>query len=544
MRHALFIVLRRAGAGATGLVVLVFGLLKLYVQPPSVGDEGIYLYLASRMAEGALPYSDFFHAHPPLHLPPLALLFFLNGGYESWVGALLPAAAAAGTGLLLYRAASRLGALEGLLACGVYLFCFDVLRMSSHVLGGNLAALWLAAGFERLARGRDIQAAIAVALGVLTLLSVAPAGAGLFLALLLADRARALRFGVALAAIVLVANLLCLAAFGRPFLEQVYLYHLGKPPVVVEGESLYAVAYYNTWLVAGGACGALLVAADALRRRARGRAALLQAALGGALGSLAFLISLERFFVYYLGALFVCLALLAGAGLAALVRLLRRALLQRDGRAALAAAGLALPLLLAHLNHVIDGAAPGAPRHTHVWVGSGLAPLDALVKPLFWRAESVEGRRYFGWTHYLWHEADSFEALDPLLQEVRRRTQPGDAIFGDSTTAPLLALLSGRRLAADAADTNVARMGHAAPALERLLGELESSPPALIVVRESRGIHSVRRFRAWLVGRYEPVYRYTSPSTQRTFVLYAPAVRAGGGALPRLGFGARSTLGS
>ena len=302
--------------------------------------------------------------------------------------------------------------------------------------------------------------------------------------------------------------------------------------------------YYNTWLVAGGACGAILVAADALRRRARGRAALLQAALGGALGSLAFLISLERFFVYYLGALFVCLALLAGAGLAALVRLLRRALLQRDGRAALAAAGLALPLLLAHLDHVIDGAAPGAARHTHVWVGSGLAPLDALVKPLFWRAESVEGRRYPGWTHYLWNEADSFEALDPLLEEVRRRTQPGDAIFGDSTAAPLLALLSGRRLAADAADTNVARMSDGAPALERLLGELESSPPALIVVRENRGIHSVRRFRSWLVGRYEPVYRYTSPSTQRTFVLYAPAVRAGGGALPRLWFGARSTLGS
>jgi len=534
---------RHAGAGATGLIVLVFGLLKLYAQPPSVGDDGIYFYLASRMADGALPYRDFFHGHPPLHLTPLALLLRLNGGYEPWLGVLLPAAAAAGTGLLLYRAASRLGAVEGVLACGVYLLCFDVLRMSSHALGGNLAAFWLAAGFERLARARDVQAAIAVSLGVMTLLNVAPAGAGICLALLLADRARGVRFAVALAACVLLANLLCLAAFGRPFLEQVYLYHVSKPPVVVEGESLYAVVYYNTWLVAGAACGAMLVVADALRRRAGDGTALLGAALGGALGSLAFLLSLERFFTYYLGALFVCMAVLAGAGLAALLRLLRRALVQRDGRAALAAAGLAIPLLLAHLNHAIDDAEPGALQHTHTWVGSGLAPLDAVVKPLLWRADSVEGRRHPGWTHYLWSEADSFEPLAPLLTEVRQRTQPGDAIFGDSTTAPLLALLSGRRLAADAADTNVARMGHGAPALEQLLEELESSPPKSIVVRESRGIHSVRRFRSWLAEHYEPVYRYTSPSTQRTFVLYAPAVRGRGAAQPSSRSGERSAPG-
>ena len=365
-------------------------------------------------------------------------------------------------------------------------------------------------------------------LGTLTLLSVLPAAPGLFLALLLADRARAWRFAAGLGTTLLAINLICLAVFGRPFLEQVYLYHFGKPAVSVVGASLYALVYYNTWLVAGGACGAILVAADALRQRGPGRTILLRAALGGALGALVFLLSLERFFVYYTGALFVCLALLAGAGIWKVAKLIGRALIERDVRAALAASGLALPLMLAHVNHVVDGAAPNAALQSHAWVGSGLAQLDAPVRLLLWRDESVEGGRYLGWTHYLWHETDSFEALDPLAREIRRRTQPGDMIFGDSTAAPLVALHSGRRLVADAADTNVARMAHGAPALEQLLEVFESRPPALILVREGRGIDSVRRFREWLEERYVAVYRFANPARARTFIVYAPVDAARG----------------
>jgi hypothetical protein len=61
----------------------LFALLKSYSLRYSSGDENIYFYLATQVAEGQLPYRDFFHAHPPLHLAPLSLIYWLGGGFTA-----------------------------------------------------------------------------------------------------------------------------------------------------------------------------------------------------------------------------------------------------------------------------------------------------------------------------------------------------------------------------------------------------------------------------------------------------------------------------
>lgn len=59
----------------------------------------------------------------------------------------------------------------GLIACALFLGSFDVLRVSTHYVGANLAAFWVALGLERFARVRDGQAALAFSLGGFTLLN-------------------------------------------------------------------------------------------------------------------------------------------------------------------------------------------------------------------------------------------------------------------------------------------------------------------------------------------------------------------------------------
>ncbi len=65
-----------------GLLLAVgwFLLIKSYCFHWQVSDENIYYYMAwAAVDHGALPYRDFFFAHPPLHLLPGIAAFALFG---------------------------------------------------------------------------------------------------------------------------------------------------------------------------------------------------------------------------------------------------------------------------------------------------------------------------------------------------------------------------------------------------------------------------------------------------------------------------------
>ncbi|HUT58524.1 MAG TPA: hypothetical protein VNA25_11825, partial [Phycisphaerae bacterium] len=56
--------------GLPAALLLAFLALKAYGLQPAVGDENIYFYMSTRVADGLVPWRDFFFAHPPLHLLP------------------------------------------------------------------------------------------------------------------------------------------------------------------------------------------------------------------------------------------------------------------------------------------------------------------------------------------------------------------------------------------------------------------------------------------------------------------------------------------
>jgi hypothetical protein len=527
---------------AAGLALVVFAALKLYSFHYATGDDNIYFYLAARGAEGAIPYRDFFFGHPPLHLLPGVLVFKLTGGFTLAAGRAIPMLATAIAGLFLYRIGRHRGPLEGVLACSLFLFSFDVLRISSHFVGASLSAMWVAIALERLCHHRDAQAALAFALGTFTLLSAAPAGLAVALVLLAADPKRALRFGAVGLAVFAALNLVCATTFGSVFFDQVYLYHLKKEAVPGDAAIVFAtVVRFNTWLFFGALAGAAALLArlgESSRRRAPEpqpataapsvlgiRSALneqlpLVAAAAAALASGVFLATIARAFTYYFEVLFVCLAPLAAFGLAEILRLVARALGNRVAKTAINALLLGAIVAIGQLIHWLPSGSHDTSRTSHTWKGSSVAGLDAVVRPLFWRDHEIAGTPYLAWTSYLWHEAQGFDAAEPLAQQVREGSQESDTIFGDSTSAPLIALLAGRRVALDEVDTNVMRFGTGAMPIEDLLRRLEAAPPRLIVTQLDRGIYSIREFRSWLRQHYAPTSYFDSPSQKRSDVLW------------------------
>ncbi len=84
----------------------------------------------------------------------------------------------------------------------------------------------------------------------------------------------------------------------------------------------------------------------------------------------------------------------------------------------------------------------------------GPAWLGELTRAAFWGEGRIRGNIDTGVHHYLWNKKRWYSKAEEMAAWIRDHSKPNETITGASDYAPLLALLSGRRLAADAVDTN------------------------------------------------------------------------------------------
>src|SRR3989338_6281629 len=61
-----------------GVIAFAFLVFELANFSYTIGDENNYYYMAEVTRQGVIPYKDFFFAHPPLQLIPLALFSFFG----------------------------------------------------------------------------------------------------------------------------------------------------------------------------------------------------------------------------------------------------------------------------------------------------------------------------------------------------------------------------------------------------------------------------------------------------------------------------------
>jgi hypothetical protein len=552
----------------SGVVALVFLILKAYSLHPYAGDEFIYLFQARLVTEGVAPYSGFAMAHPPLQTLFTAGVFAL-GGESFTLMRLLPFLWCLAGGVLLSITVRReLGAVAAVTAMALFILAHEPLRASSHYTGVNMTIALLMGALLAQRTGYLRTCALLCAAAVCTRLYAAPGVLVLTAATLLADR----RKGLALIGWGAAAGLVAFLAIGLwagfdELLRDVFGYHAQKTPM--PGEKLAnmrdTVLFHNAVpaaLFALGAAAVLWRFLGALRVADRSRGALtgLRAAVAGlglglpllgvagAATMLGVLLGLDRVWMYYFIPAFP-FAAIAGGWLVSRWVALAVALVRSRGRLAgsgvtrrqlagalllLAAFGIAwwlAPLLETRLAYFErEQEKPEDQRATtYTWRDAPVPGfVNGLIRAHVWGEERVVGERASTFAHYLWHESRVLTVTDAVVEEIRARTGPDDRIFGDSGTVPLFALLSGRGIAGNEVDTNVQRFRSGNADAAEIVSRIDAPSTRLIILRHRFGVAGVREVSDLVARRYREVRVFRNAGGE-VFRMYERKGDAGGG---------------
>lgn len=415
-------------------------------------DENIYFYMGKLVSEGKLPYRDFFFAHPPMGILVDSLVFTFFG-FNFLALKILPVLAVATGGYLLYRAV--LAAYDpgiALLSQVLFMFSYDVLRASAHPTGIDITVLFMLASFYFFTQRRFFICGLLVGLAGLSGLYslVLPCAYVVFQLWRKYDlrgdvMALVLGFVITFGGVGLIFTLLT----GRAYVDDVLFFQLSKEAADSQNASTISrVAGNNVLIFAPSLLLPFLLGG----RRTKAVTALLAIIF---LGYVAFFLNLKTLFDFYFMCIFPFAAVLSAQALVLLAELLRRK-----------------------------------------WFTTLLAVLVLL---------------YSGWTisRYLDHERIYFEKAPEISDWVKSTTVKDEEVFGDSTTVPLIALLSGRRLALDEADTNIQRFTSNTTDINKLLARLKGDGSLRYIILHSRnGIETMPQMRAYVLRECRPAMNF------------------------------------
>ena len=227
------------------------------------------------------------------------------------------------------------------------------------------------------------------------------------------------------------------------------------------------------------------------------------------------LAGLRNVTIYYLVTLFPSLCLLAGFALGAWSRAAvgwASAALRGQAawhRRSMVTVGLGLVFLMtcfparAWFAQAL-GATPGAqgvPK-TFTWFAAPLpASLNRAVKGLFWEGTGYPLLGGNPVREYLWYQSlYRYRFADSLAAHIRHHSRRNETILGDMELAPMLALLSDRRLAADIADTSRMRFATGSLTLNGFWEQVTSDHPASLILDVPGDLCAVPGIRA-LIAR-------------------------------------------
>ena len=515
--------------GPLVFVLGCLGVLKAFGLHHAPGDEGIYFYLARRMAEdGLLPYRDFFFAHPPVHLLVAAGAFKLLGA-DGAIAKAIPALCALGTVAVVYVACvRRLGVMAAFVAAAALATSYDFLRASSHFTGVNVTLLLATSAALLCVEGKVLAAGGLAALAASAGLYALPTALGGAVVAALGGRGQrgaGLYVAGFLGVIAVVDGGFWLAG-GQNFVDQVWHYHLAKAGQPWAGWAMgRRVLIDNLGLTVGAA---LAVGALAWRWRSVGvPETIARLALLLGLGNLLALSSLQRAFPFYFLMMLPGLAVAAGFAAQALYEALGRLLAEEWSAVGewAVAAGIAVVMATGAWQVRLRWHAPSVAQaaKAYAWSDAEVLPswLNAGVRRLLWLDLREAHTHYDGVRRYLWHESRRWPLFPDILSYVADHVPPDAVLFGGSLSAPYLAFLSGRRIAADEADTNASRFRSGASDPGEVIARVQASGPLRLVIRPGVGLHRISEIRHWIDTSFRVERSWPEPRGGRFILLRA-----------------------
>jgi len=389
----------------------------------SISDENTYFYMGNLIAQGSVPYKDFFYAHPPLNIFIIALLIKLFG-LNLVILKLVPVITTATSALLIYLISKNLHSrLSALTAAIFFLFAYETLRVSTYLTGIDIATMLLLLAIYLLFKQNKnnksyLYSGILLGIAGISALFSLIAAVVIGTILLLKNKKQAVYFLIGFSSIFLVVNIILILLFGQSYITPVVKYHFLKPLTGSSLKIIFNILVKENWL---------LVLSPLLILFARDKKKV-SALVMIALAYLLFLMTYKSLFGYYL---FIILPLLAIIGSYSIFSSIER--LKMNPRIILIA----------------------------LFVIIGIASALSINR-------------------YLNYEFQNFNNAQEIANYIKANSNPETALFGDDSITPLLALLSERKIAFNHADLNNFRWRTGLVDTKQTINQIKVEKPVIV----------------------------------------------------------------
>ena len=491
------------------LVIFLFILVESKgITHTAPGDENVYYYMAKSVAEGQLPYRDFFYAHPPLHILILALVVKIFGLSIPILKSAELLVLVTGSFFLFKlsleffrnRLSDKSPVLISTLALILFLFSFEVMFKATFGMGTNMSLMFMLIAFYFLFTKKYFIGGIFSGLAGLTrFYTLAPLLA--FFAFILfeihkTEKSKAflvqkipnefswnqkfsghrksngfsseyrekrikdflnvifgflLTFGLVITALTIT--------FGQSFIEPVFKYHLLKPELPSQKILVYKNIFFENLPI-------ILTFLLSIFIKDKKKFAVFYLA---AAAYLLFLLFLNTIFEFYFIILFPFIALVGAYGI---VNLMRR-------------------IKIGH------------------YVKYGIVSLIIVIFLWSTAADAV------------FLEKIGFSELKPLSQMTEKisETAQNEHLFGDDSIVPLLALLADRKIALNFIDANEKRFTSGLTNFYIFTNQLDDVDISYIIFRKNKGLHQIIEFRQYAEQRCKLEEQY-SDAAEGVFLFY------------------------
>lgn len=398
----------------------IFLAIKIPAAHYAVSDENTYYKMGQLVAEGQVPYKDFFFAHTPLQIYLYAAVFKVFGFNILMLKLLSAAAVIIAAAFLFAIVKGKLDSKVAAASAALFMFSYGTLLFSNFPTGVEIAIAFATASFYFFMQKKlftsGFLAGLATATAQLSIVAFAIMAAALILQ---KDKKSAYRLLLGFIASAGTISAIFFAVAKGEFIRQLLIYHLNKPSESIDKSAVLLRIIKTNWLLFAAAAAAAIS-----KYRAR-ISALLPLAIGAAY--IAAFPLMKSSFNYYALYAFPFLAVAGGYGVSFIYQLLAERLKLRKE---MAVAAIAAVVILGGLSAV----------------------------------------RQFNS-----YDFQDFPAANDIAAYVKENSLQGQTIFGDDSTVPLISLLSGREIALNYVDNNDMRYQSGATSMDATLQLLQEA---------------------------------------------------------------------
>ena len=439
------------------IALLVYAYLKRVNLNLSAGDQWVYFAASHLFVDGILPYRDFFFSHAPLQVLLSALLVKMGASLS--ILSLLSAFICGLSALLLFfLVRERAGIARALVSFLLFLFSYANLIGSLYYTGQELGLLLFLLGLFFFLRQKKLIAGILAGLSVCASINILVNAFVLVLFQFFWNKKKLPKLLAGMAGSFGLIHLVFTLIAGGAFWRQVYLYHLAKPDestrLAGSGKVFLFMGNAHSFLLILALAGAILLWLGWRRGNfeeepERQKLLLLSTAL--VLGQILFLTYIRPIFPHYFLPIAPFAAILAAEALVTGGEYVLRFWKKRDYARSILPAGILCTLLVWSTVHTLR----------------------------FYRIEQI----LLGVPH-----------AEEVAAAVREAIPEDATIFGEFGIAPLISLLSDRRLAGNEVDTSEMRIFSGETTLDAFIKIIEEDNVQILVNRELRGINAYPPF--------------------------------------------------